>query len=106
MAFEVNGDHDRGVWSSRAGNMGIGALRLALLFGTVGVAIALIVTPMAEKHTRSTTAQIGAPFGIDPVTTASTKRQGRSYTVRRSVLQPSRNAVCVIHENGRRSGDC
>ncbi|WP_295810254.1 hypothetical protein [uncultured Nitratireductor sp.] len=106
MTFKVHGDAERAEWTVRAGNMGMGALRVALLFGTAGVALALVLTPMAEKRARATVVQIGAPFGIDPITTASTKRDNRNYTIRRSVLQPSRNAVCVIHEDGRRSGEC
>ncbi|CAN0655270.1 hypothetical protein R2G56_18960 [Nitratireductor aquimarinus] len=100
------GDTERAGWSTRAGNVGIGALRIALLFGTAAVALALFLTPVVEKSTRSKIAQVGAPFGIDPITTSSTKRQDRSYTIRRSVLQPSRNATCIIHQDGRRSGDC
>ncbi|WP_336070446.1 hypothetical protein [Nitratireductor rhodophyticola] len=106
MTFGETGDVERADWTVRAGHMGMGALRVALLFGTAGVALALVLTPIAEKRTRSNVAQIGAPFGIDPITTASTKRDSRNYTIRRSVLQPSRNSVCVIHQSGRHSGDC
>lgn len=106
MTFSDASDVERADWTTRAGHMGMGALRVALLFGTAGVALALILTPIAEKRTRSHVAQIGAPFGIDPITTASTKRDGRNYTIRRSVLQPSRNSVCVIHQDGLHSGDC
>ena len=106
MASEANWDTGRGSWSIRMGNAGIGALRVALLFGSAAVALALVLTPIAEKRTRPTIAQLGAPFGIDPITTSSTKRSGSTYTIRRSVLQPARDSVCVIRDNGQRSGAC
>ncbi|WP_048645218.1 hypothetical protein [Nitratireductor soli] len=106
MASDADWDTGRGAWPTRMGNAGIGALRVALLFGSAAVALALVLTPIAEKRTRPTVVQLGAPFGIDPITTSSTKRSGGTYTIRRSVLQPTRDAVCVISENGQRSGAC
>ena len=80
-----------------------GVLRVALLFGSVAIAIALLLTPVLDRETR--VARINA-LGIDRTTvTGSVATQG-IYTLHRSVLQSSPNAVCVIHFNGVRTGDC
>jgi hypothetical protein len=79
-----------------------GALRIALLFGSVAVAIALLLTPVLERETR--VARINA-LGIDNTVTGSVPVQG-IYTLHRSVLQNSPNAVCVIPFDGTRTGDC
>jgi len=83
---------------------GIGVLRAALLFGSVAVALALLVAPMVDQGSRSY-ALGGNAAGLDAMSTGSV-RQGSGYTVRRSVLQPSPNSVCIIRNNGMRSGDC
>jgi hypothetical protein len=95
--------NDRG-WP--VGGTGMGILRIALLFGSAAIALALILAPIAESQTRSYLARDGSPFGIDEFTTGSIKRGGNSYTIHRSVLQSSPEAVCVIQSNGRRAGDC
>lgn len=85
---------------------GMGALRFALLFGSAAVALALILTPMAERHiSAGPPAQSAMTPGLDFLTTGSTRYRG-TYTERRSVLQPSPNSVCIIRDNGMRSGDC
>lgn len=89
----------------RVGEAGMGALRVALLFGSAAIALALIVAPMAEKETRAVVARANAPFGIDNASTGSIARTQR-YTVRRSVLQASPGDVCIISASGRRSGSC
>ncbi|TYR30330.1 hypothetical protein FY036_20885 [Mesorhizobium microcysteis] len=92
-------------WS--AGNAGMGALRIALLFGSAAVALALILTPLVENHTRKVAYQ-GYPAGLDMMATGTIGQRNApgTYTVRRSVLQPSPNSVCIIRNNGMRSGDC
>jgi hypothetical protein len=79
-----------------------GAIRIALLFGSVAIAIALLLTPMLDRETRM--ARINT-LGIDNTVTGSVPMQG-IYTLHRSVLQNSPNAVCVIHFDGARTGDC
>jgi hypothetical protein len=79
-----------------------GALRIALLFGSVAVAIALLLTPVLDRETQ--VARVN-PLGIDNTVTGSVPVQG-IYTLHRSVLQNSPNAVCVIHFDGTRTGDC
>jgi hypothetical protein len=79
-----------------------GAIRIALLFGSVAVAIALLLTPMLDQETR--VARIST-LGVDNTVTGSVPVEG-IYTLHRSVLQNSPNAVCVIHFDGARTGDC
>jgi hypothetical protein len=80
---------------------GVGALRVALLFGSAVVALALLAVPLLDARTRSGTAR----SNLDMTSTGSISRTS-NYTIRRSVLQSSPSAVCVIRENGSRGGDC
>ena len=93
------------------GGAGMGALRITLLFGSAAVAMALILTPILDESSKRAeqAAFIGPsyPAGIDMMSTGAIgPRSNGSYTVRRSVLQPSPNSVCIIRENGMRTGDC
>jgi len=82
----------------------MGALRVALLFGSAAVALTLILTPMLEDRTR----RVAYPAGIDMMATGSIGQRSNpgAYTIRRSVLQPSPNAVCILRDNGMSTGDC
>lgn len=91
----------RGESARMFGIAGMGILRITLLFGSAAVALALIIAPIAESQTRT---QI-SDSGLDRMTTGSVSGKG-SYTIRRSVLQNSPTAICVIRDNGSRSGDC
>ena len=79
------------------------ALRISMLFGVFAVAMALFVAPFLDGASTRLAANGGA--GIDFTTTASTPNRS-VYTMRRSVLQRSPTSVCIIHQNGTRSGDC
>jgi hypothetical protein len=79
-----------------------GALRITLLFGAAAVALALIATPLLER--RGGSGFIGNA-GLDMTSTGSIGGT-TSYTIRRSVLQSSPDAVCIIGSDGARSGDC
>jgi hypothetical protein len=82
----------------------LGSLRIALLFGAGAIAFALFAAPLADRSTRSMLAGIG---GIDTMSTGSIGQgNAANYTIRRSVLQPNPNSVCIIRANGTRSGDC
>lgn len=81
---------------------GAGMLRFALLFGSAGLALALILAPIAERQTRPM-AQV--PLGVDTMSTGSIATRG-IYTERRSVLQPMPDSLCIIRANGTRTGDC
>ncbi|SJM32083.1 hypothetical protein [Mesorhizobium delmotii] len=101
--------------SFSAVHAGIGILRITLLFGSAAVALALIATPLLDSRTRSARDHFAG--GLDGMSTGSvgstasigsTGSIGRrvTYTLRRSVLQPLPSSICVIRDNGKRSGDC
>ncbi|HEV7417026.1 MAG TPA: hypothetical protein VGN98_12765 [Tianweitania sediminis] len=82
--------------------LGSAMVRFALLFSTAGVALALFLAPMVARDERTVFARGAA---LDYASTGSIGAAG-SYTIRRSVLSKSPNAVCVIRANGSRNGDC
>jgi hypothetical protein len=82
-----------------------GALRVALLFGSAAVAFALILTPFVDRGAGSVVAARGVALELDQTATGSISKSGK-YTLRRSVLQSSRDSVCVIRSNGGKSGEC
>ena len=83
------------------GAAGVGVLRVALLFGSAAVALALILAPMADRYSKS---QVVGIDGLDYLATGSTGKT-RTYTIRKSVLQET-GSVCVIRATGERVGDC
>ena len=93
---------------------GRGFLRIVLLFGSAAVALALIIVPILNDQANKVAAQSVLPDGIDRTMTGSIRRDsnvqphaaGQTYTVRKSVLQPNPNAVCIIEADGSRHGDC
>ncbi|RUV28075.1 MAG: hypothetical protein EOS23_31365 [Mesorhizobium sp.] len=108
---------------SFAVHAGMGILRITLLFGSAVVALALIATPLLDSRTRLQTARDHFAGGLDGMSTGSIGSPGSvgstgsigntgsighrgTYTLRRSVLQPLPSSVCVIRDNGKRSGDC
>ena len=94
--------------AGRPASSGLGILRITLLFGCAAVALALIIAPIADSQTRSYVAQDGGPVGVDTMTTGSIRSGGYRdrYTIHKSVLQSSPEAVCVIRADGSRIGDC
>lgn len=84
-------------------NGGMGSLRIALLFGSAAVALALLIVPFAERQAARSFAS--SP-GVDRMSTGSIQRPSNAYTIRRSVLQRDPNSVCIIRSNGMRTGDC
>ncbi len=87
----------------RVSNVGMGMLRVVLLFGSVAIALALILTPLLERQTRDSA--LFSPT-VDRMTTGTVDNRGGAYTVRRSVLQHSPQAVCIIRADGTRRGAC
>ena len=93
---------------------GRGILRIVLLFGSAVVALALIIVPILNDQANKVAAQSVLPDGIDRTMTGSIKRDSnvqphaasQTYTVRKSVLQPNPNSVCIIDPDGSRRGDC
>ncbi|MCO6387198.1 hypothetical protein [Aliihoeflea sp. 40Bstr573] len=85
-----------------------GILRVTLLFGSAVIALTLILVPIADKNARDRMfASVESP-GIDRMSTGSIgpRSSAETYTIRRSVLQQSPSAVCIIRESGARSGSC
>ncbi|RVD51394.1 hypothetical protein EN851_13730 [Mesorhizobium sp. M8A.F.Ca.ET.208.01.1.1] len=104
MSLDREWDSIRPERGFRAADAGMGVLRIALLFGSAAVALALIATPFLDSQTRSQTARDGFP-GLDMTATGSISHRS-TYTVRRSVLQAEPGAVCIIRSDGKSSGDC
>lgn len=95
LPLEPNG---REAFLSACGSV---VVRVALLFSTAGLAFALFLAPMMLRNDRD-------GFGradIDTTVTGSIGTAG-NYTVRQSVLSEKPGAVCIIRDDGRRSGDC
>ncbi|EJM99219.1 hypothetical protein [Phyllobacterium sp. YR531] len=91
-----------GSFSGAAG----GILRITLLFGSAAVALALIIAPLANR-TSQAVVDYSAGRSLDEIQTGSIKKADPStYTIRRSVLQNTPNSVCVIQNNGLKTGDC
>jgi hypothetical protein len=80
-----------------------GVIRIAMLFGSAAIAIALLLTPVLDRQVR--VARLNGLPGVDRMTTGSVP-DGKIYTLHRSVLQETPSSVCVIHFNGVRTGDC
>ena len=88
------------------GGVGMGALRVTLLFGSAAVALALILAPLMESQVERM-AYSSYTSRLDTMATGTVGPRGSgTYTVRRSVLQPSPSSVCIIRSNGMRTGDC
>ncbi|TPN75022.1 hypothetical protein FJ987_14040 [Mesorhizobium sp. CU2] len=104
MSLDRDWDSIRTDRSFRAVDAGMGVLRIALLFGSAAVALALIATPFLDNETRSSGRDTFAG-GLDMTATGSISRRD-TYTLRRSVLQPFPSSICVIRNDGSRSGDC
>jgi lipopolysaccharide export LptBFGC system permease protein LptF len=83
----------------------IGAVNVALLFGTAAIALSLILTPIVSQ--KSDEMQAGATLGYDDIKTGSIPTgdgKVKRYTIRRSVLQDNPGDVCIIDQNGVRNG--
>lgn len=105
MGLDNDWDGIRPQRQSRVVDAGMGILRITLLFGSAAVALALIAAPILESKTREQFASDRFIGGLDTMSTGSIG-QRNVYTVRRSVLQASPSSVCLIRDNGSRSGEC
>lgn len=106
MAWDQNGE--RGTMAAGLiASAGGGALRLALLFGSGAVALALILVPVLERQGRErSVAALDSRTQLDMIATGSIAAHETRYTIRRSVLQANPAAVCIITSSGHRSGQC
>jgi hypothetical protein len=111
MSLDRDWDSIRPDRNYSAANAGMGILRITLLFGSAAVALALIATPFLDSRMRLQSARADFAGGLDTMNTGSIGSTGSighrdTYTLRRSVLQPLPSSICVIRDNGKRSGDC
>lgn len=81
-------------------------LRITLLFGSATIAVALVITHLLDnKISGNVQRPVVAQNMLDYSTTSSVRTPER-FTIRKSVLQASPDAVCVIRQDGTRIGDC
>lgn len=84
----------------------MGALNVALLFGTAAIALTLIVTPMLAPD-RSTGRMQASTIDYDNITTGSIQSDDgttKRYTIRRSILQEHPGDACVVGEDESKDG--
>lgn len=82
-----------------------GALNVALIFGVAVIALTLILAPFVDRRSAEY-AGVVAPGAYDDIVTGSisTNSGPKRYIVRRSVLQDTPGAVCIINSDGSSSG--
>jgi hypothetical protein len=104
MSEEHWQEPDRDYGSARPNRMG--AVNMALLFGTAAIALTLIVTPMLAPEKTQGPMQ-ASTMEYDNITTGSvpdSDGKTKRYTIRRSVLSENPGDVCIIGADGSRSG--
>ncbi|MBL0374686.1 hypothetical protein JJB09_21975 [Rhizobium sp. KVB221] len=82
----------------------IGAVNMALLFGTAAIALSLILTPLLTTDKDRMEA---STMGYDDIKTGSIPTEDgkiKRYTIRRSVLQDNPGEVCIIDQDRNRNG--
>lgn len=83
------------------------ALRISLLFGGLVIALGLVVVPLLDQGSQSGLFAGNPNRNIDPITTATIGGQRtETYVIRRSVLQPTPNAKCILKQDGTATGEC
>jgi len=68
----------------RNDNSGSTTLHTALLFGAVAMALSVLLTPQLKKAADAYAEN--SALGIDRVMTGAISKEGKTYTVRKSVL--------------------
>ena len=84
----------------------MGAINMALLFGTAAIALTLIVTPMLAPEKSDGRLQ-ASTMDYDNITTGSVpSKDGKAkhYTIRRSILSENPGDVCIIDADGSKHG--
>ena len=105
MHPEDDWDTIRGFSARRLSSAGRASLRNATIFGIAAIALAILIVPLVRDRATSLVAQNRYPAGVDQTATGSIGYRGQ-YRVRRSILQTTPEAVCIIRDNGTSSGDC
>lgn len=81
-------------------------LRITLLFGSATIAVALVITQLLDNNISGNIQRPAVAQNLLDYGTTSSVRTPERFVVRKSVLQASPDAVCVIRQDGSRSGDC
>jgi hypothetical protein len=108
MARPVDQPENESVISTLLEAASGGAIRITLLFGSAAIALAVILTPIAETQiARSSSGNLDM-MATGATGTALQRPVGgaqTTYTIRRSVLQGP-GGLCVVNADGSRVGDC
>jgi hypothetical protein len=102
MDDDISKPQEREFTRERSGP--IGTLNVALLFGTAIIALTLIITPLVSQQKDRMEA---STLGYDDIKTGSIPSHDgkvKHYTIRRSILQSDPSAVCIIDDDGNRTG--
>jgi hypothetical protein len=82
-----------------------GLFRATLLFGSIAVALAMIVVPTADHQAKRVAAE--RTRELDPITTGSSGTSDRkTYVARRSVLSDPSKGPCLLFPDGTQRGAC
>lgn len=89
-----------------ADRRGMTSIEMAVMFGVIAIGFTIFITPYLTNESKRV-AENESLFGngIDNTVTGSIPKS-RRYTIRRSVLQPSKSSRCIIFSDGRKYGDC
>lgn len=101
-------DYERDYGASDAetglfGVPGFGALRAALLFGSVATLLAVLLVPIMQNTASRGVASVE---GTDPIITGGTPKERSRYRIHRSILSDTPDEPCIIYADGRSSGAC
>jgi len=89
-----------------ADSKGMTSIEMAVMFGVIAIGFTVFITPyLANESKRLAENELLFGNGIDNTVTGSIPKSGR-YTIRRSVLQPSKKSRCIIFSDGKKYGDC
>lgn len=81
-------------------------IEMAVAFGIFAVGFSLLATPYLDTASKQIASARGTNFGqYDNIVTGAVSKP-RSFIIRKSVLQPTRNSECIIFSDGRKYGDC
>jgi len=81
-----------------------GLFRATLLFGSIAAALALIVVPAVDRHTKVAVSQ-GQDLDMMP-TGSNSHANRRTYVESRSVLWDSKTGPCLLFPDGTQRGAC
>ena len=80
-------------------------LRVVLLFGSVAVALALILAPVLDNGVNGFLARNDDRQGVDMMRTGTIGTRAHLHDPQeRPAVSP--NSVCIMRSNGTSSGDC